>query len=178
MAGLRLCIVLLKVSCWCCFYCLVIVLLMTDYKKMRGGWLGIDWLCSRGERKKKEMDRLCCVNMGVKKIHTYIEFCMQEEGSDCSFKSWGIKVLQVFCLFQCQVHSNAYCNKQGLTGILLKLRCFHNFKFEIRSWVSRQLKSVQWQNISSLIHQHSLINVCLFWMWYKQHHLRHFWTWQ
>ncbi len=31
-----------------------------DNKEMRGGWLGIDWLCARGESNKKGDGQLLC----------------------------------------------------------------------------------------------------------------------
>lgn len=43
---------------------------------MRGGWQGIDWLCTRGESNKKGLDMPCCVNVKVKEkdfIRDYIQ---------------------------------------------------------------------------------------------------------
>ena len=54
-----------------------------DNKEMRGGWLGIDWSCSRGESNEKGRDGLCCVNMRVEKrdVIRGIQNCVCWNGS-------------------------------------------------------------------------------------------------
>lgn len=42
-------------------------------KEMRGGWLGIDWWCTRGESNKQGIDSLCCVN-----VRDFIRYYVQK----------------------------------------------------------------------------------------------------